>query len=90
MNALAIIRQHGVERLPNTPRYKCRFEVKSSSSNRMYRISYDAAPGAGYWTCSCPGNIKWGQCHHLNEMGLHGRKFGKHQLSKREVAALDA
>lgn len=88
-NALTTIRKHGIDLLPNTPRYKCRFDVRSASSNRIYRISYDAADGAGYWTCSCPGCITHGQCKHLTEMGLRGRKFGKHQLSRQEVAALN-
>jgi hypothetical protein len=52
-------------------------------------VSYDAAPNAGYWTCSCRGNISHGQCKHLTNMGLMGRKFGKNILSKQEVDALD-
>jgi hypothetical protein len=65
--------------LPDDTRYKCRFEVRSSSSDRVHRISFDAAPGAGYWMCSCPGAIRHGSCKHLEAAGLRGRKFGRDQ-----------
>jgi len=68
---------NAVETLPDTDRYKCRYTVKSGSSNKLYMISYDNAPGAGYWTCSCFGNRRYGQCKHLTAAGLRGRKFGK-------------
>ena len=63
--------------LPDTDRYKCRYTVKSGSSNKLYMVSYDNAPGAGYWTCSCFGNRRYGQCKHLTAAGLKGRKYGK-------------
>lgn len=63
--------------LPDDSRYKCRYEVRSESSDRVYRISFDAAPGAGYWVCSCPGCIRYGSCKHLESAGLRGRKFGR-------------
>ena len=68
---------NAVETLPDTDRYKCRYTVKSGSSNKLYMVSYDSAPGAGYWTCSCFGNRRYGQCKHLTAAGLRGRKFGK-------------
>ena len=74
MNDL-VIRQLGMKALPDTDRYKKRFEVNSESSNRIYRLSFDVA--GPYWTCSCPGNIKHGQCKHLDAIGVKGRKFGK-------------
>jgi len=88
-NVLAIIKQSAVETFPNTPRYKARFLVRSSSSNKNYMVSYDAAPGAGYWTCSCRGNIAHGQCKHLSVIGLKGRKYGHNLLSKQEVEQLN-
>lgn len=66
-----------LEVLPDSERYKCRFKIKSESSNNIYMVSFDAAPGAGWWTCSCRGNLSTGQCKHLTAMGLKGRKFGK-------------
>lgn len=62
---------------PDTDRYKCRFELKSETSDQIYRLSFDAAKGAGYWTCSCRGNIAHGQCKHLTACGLRGRVYGK-------------
>jgi len=62
--------------LPDDKRFKCRFDIKSESSNRIYRISFDSAPGALYWKCSCPGNIAHGVCKHLRAMNLPGRQHG--------------
>ena len=71
------LRARGVQLLPDSDRYKCRFTVRSESSNRLYMISFDVANGAGYWKCSCPGYLRTGQCKHLTAMGLKGRKYGK-------------
>lgn len=79
-NLPAILQKQAIEILPDTDRYKCRFKVRSSSSNRLYMISYDAAPGAQWWTCSCRGNIAHGQCQHLTALGLRGRKYGHSEL----------
>jgi hypothetical protein len=77
MNAIMRAPRHAVETLPDTDRYKCRFKVRSSSSNSLYLISYDNADGAHWWTCSCFGNIRHGQCKHLDACGLKGRKYGR-------------
>jgi hypothetical protein len=79
-NLPANIRAAAVELLPDSDRYKVRFKVPSSSSNRLYLVSFDNAPGAQYWTCSCFGNRRHGQCHHLSDLGLKGRKFGHQSL----------
>jgi hypothetical protein len=76
----ANIRAAAVELLPDSDRYKVRFKVRSASSNNLYLVSYDNAPGAQYWTCSCRGNIRHGQCHHLSDLGLQGRKYGHQSL----------
>lgn len=81
MNSLALLpasaRKAALATFPDDERYKARFEIRSESSDRRYRISFDSASGAGYWTCSCPGNIRHGSCKHLESMGLRGRKFGR-------------
>jgi len=74
----SIVPSNAVEVLPDTDRYKYRFKVRSSSSNSLYLISYDAGPG--YWTCSCRGNIRHGSCKHLEASGLKGRKYGRTSL----------
>ena len=79
--------ENAVETFPDTDRYKVRFTIRSESSSRLYMVSFDAAPGAGYWTCSCPGNLRYGHCKHLTAMGLKGRKFGK---DLRTIEALKA
>ena len=77
---LARIQSTAVELLPDSDRYKVRFKVRSSSSNSLYLVSYDNAPGAQYWTCSCRGNIRHGQCKHLTSAGLKGRAYGRTKL----------
>jgi hypothetical protein len=59
-----------VEKLPDTDRFKNRIKINSETSDKIYLISYDSAMGAGYWTCSCPGNIRHGRCKHLKTLGL--------------------
>lgn len=68
---------NAVQTYPDSDRYKFGFGVASSSSTRIYKISFDAAPGALYWVCSCPGYITHGDCKHLRACGLRGRQYGK-------------
>lgn len=63
--------------LPDTERYKCRFTIRSASSDSVYMISFDSASGAGYWTCICRGNLRHHSCKHLEAMGRKGRKYGR-------------
>ena len=65
------------QRLPDTDRHKFRFKVRSESSGNLYLVSYDDAPGAKYWACSCRGCISHGHCKHLESMGLAGRKLAR-------------
>jgi hypothetical protein len=88
MNFLAKIKATAVELLPDSDRYKVRFKVRSESSNNLYLISFDNAPGAQYWTCSCRGNIRHGQCKHLTTAGLKGRAFGRQSLESYVKGAL--
>ena len=80
INYPAIYNGNAVEVLPDSDRYKCRFKVRSGSSNSLHLISFDSAPGAGYWTCSCRGNISHGDCKHLKAVGVMGRKLGNKML----------
>lgn len=56
---------------PDDDRYVNKFHVNSASSDRVYRISYDRSPGAGWWICSCRSGISRGTCKHLTSIGLH-------------------
>jgi hypothetical protein len=85
---LARIKATAVELLPDSDRYKIRFKVASSSSNRLYLVSFDNAPGARWWTCSCRGNIRHGQCKHLTACGLRGRRYGHQQLEHYVAGAI--
>lgn len=63
---------------PDSNRYKGGFGVRSQSSDRIYKISFDVAQSC--WVCSCPGCIRHGHCKHLQASGLKGRKYGKQQM----------
>lgn len=84
-NLPAIFQKRAIEILPDTDRYKCRVKVRSESSNSIYLVSFDAAPNAHYWTCSCRGNIAHGHCKHLTALGVKGRKFGRSELEYKPV-----
>ena len=77
---MQLIPSTAVEHLPDSDRYKVRFKVRSETSNQLYMISYDSAPGAQYWVCNCRGNMRHGQCKHLTACGLKGRRYGKSKL----------
>lgn len=72
--ALAQVQRGAVVTYPDSQRYRGGFGVRSASSNRIYKISFDMA--GLYWVCSCAGCIRHGQCKHLTAAGLKGRKFG--------------
>jgi len=91
----AIVKAHRPKTPPNAlvtypdgPRYKFGFGVASESSGRIYKISFDAAPGACWWVCSCPGCIRHGQCKHLTACGLQGRAGGHQTLFARKQGLL--
>jgi hypothetical protein len=66
---------YAVKVYPDSVRYKGGFGVRSASSDRIYKISFDTALSA--WVCSCPGNISRGKCKHLEAAGLRGRAYGR-------------
>ena len=51
------------KRLPDGPLWKNRFEIRSSSSNRVYIVSQNIA--SGKWGCSCPSYRVRRYCKHL-------------------------
>ena len=54
--------------LPNTPQWINRFEIHSSSSNRVYVVAQNN--NNRFWGCSCPGWKSHRKCKHLESMGL--------------------
>jgi hypothetical protein len=59
-------------RLPDNPQWGNRFEIHSSSSNRVYTIAQNKQKR--HWGCSCPGWKRWRHCHHLKELGIPGNE----------------
>jgi hypothetical protein len=77
MNAIVkFIPPEGSVLLPDLAQYKGRFDIRSSTSNKIYRISFLVGPRSNYWVCSCLGYMRYGDCKHLQAMGLKGRKYG--------------
>jgi hypothetical protein len=70
---------------PDSTRYKGGFGVRSETSNRLYKVSFDTAQGC--WVCSCPGNIAHGDCKHLSANGLRGRRYGRQATPRFVVTA---
>jgi hypothetical protein len=65
----AIVRMpQGVHQDPDNAAWTNRFEIKSESSDRLYRIAQNKS--RGYWACSCPGWISRRCCKHLKALGL--------------------
>ncbi|MCY3019842.1 MAG: hypothetical protein NTW87_12545 [Planctomycetota bacterium] len=81
---------HATEVLPDHVgnRYRFPFKVRSASNPfKTYTISYDNAPKAGYWVCSCPAcTFRGGQCKHLDAAGLLGRQFGRSPMPTMKAA----
>jgi hypothetical protein len=50
--------------LPDTDTHKLRFDIKSGSSNRLYRISVKKSNNE--FQCSCPAWIFRRKCKHLD------------------------
>lgn len=59
--------------LPDQGQYKLRIKIPNSTGERYYMVSFLCGPNSNYFTCSCPGNLRHGQCKHLTSMGLWGR-----------------
>ena len=66
------IRINKNDALPDNAQWKNRFEIKSSSSNRVYIISQNIANG--HMGCSCPGWRSRRSCKHLSALGLPGHE----------------
>lgn len=65
-----VTRPAGSVKLPDNAQYTNRFEIRSSSSNRIYVIAQSKS--GRWWACSCPGWIRHKDCKHLRALGLAG------------------
>lgn len=68
MSSLPTIRVSQSLRLPDNRQWTNRFEIRSSSSNRIYVVAQNIAKR--HWACSCPGWIGHRNCRHLKALGL--------------------
>ena len=60
----------GKEKLPDNDQWMNRFEIESSSSDRIYIVSQNKK--SGIWGCSCPAWRTRRRCKHLDSLGLLG------------------
>lgn len=58
--------------LADNAQWKNRFEIHSSSSDRVYVIAQNIAKG--HMGCSCPGWRRYRTCKHLEALGLPGHE----------------
>ena len=61
-----VAQQIGGTLLPNNDVWTNRFQVKSSSSSRLYVIAQRRTDKI--WGCSCPGWINYRKCKHLTDV----------------------
>ena len=54
--------------LPDNAQWTNRFEIRSSSSNRLYVVAQNKTKR--HWGCSCMGWIRHRNCKHLSAIGL--------------------
>jgi hypothetical protein len=66
--ALTIRLPHDAVVLPDNKLWTNRFEIRSSSSNRVYIIAQNKTKG--HFACSCPGWLSHRTCKHLKAIGL--------------------
>jgi len=62
------IRVNKSDMLPDNKLWKNRFEIHSSSSDRVYIVSQNI--DKGHMGCSCPGWKSRRKCKHLSSLGL--------------------
>jgi hypothetical protein len=70
---LKTLSKMGATALPDTDGWQNRFQIRSSSSDRVYVVAQSRANG--HWSCSCPASIyakggRRGACKHLRALGV--------------------
>lgn len=58
--------------MPDNDQWQHRFEIHSSTSNRVYTIAQNKK--GKYWACSCPGWKRHRKCRHLESLGLPAKE----------------
>lgn len=67
-NNIPVIRVPEYALLPNKGEWCNRFEIRSSTSNKVYVIAQNQTKR--HWGCSCRGWINHRKCKHLEALGL--------------------
>jgi hypothetical protein len=62
----------GSKILPDNDQWTNRFQIRSSSSNKLWTIAQNKE--GRWWGCSCPGWITHRKCHHLEAVGLPNKQ----------------
>lgn len=63
-----VVRPKSSVNLPDNAQYTNRFEIRSETSNRIYVVAQHKT--GRWWSCSCPGWIRFRKCKHLQAVGL--------------------
>lgn len=72
------------DHLPDNNQWTNRFEIRSSSSNRVYTVAQNKKTNK--WACSCPGWIRFKKCKHLTSMGfLPTDIHGNHSIKEGSI-----
>lgn len=58
--------------LPDNDQWQHRFEIRSSSSDRIYVIAQNIKKR--HWGCSCMAYKRWRHCKHLEQIGLPAKE----------------
>lgn len=64
----ALLKEMGVVRLSDTDTHRHRMDIRSESSDKIYRVSQRTSNGSMQWECSCLGWITRRKCKHLTAM----------------------
>ena len=84
--SVPVLRVPAAACLPDNGDWTNRFEIRSQSSNAIYRIAQNKT--GRYWGCSCPSWIYRGRdCKHLRTLGLPGRQQA-HEIAVEPVDSL--
>jgi hypothetical protein len=78
--AIIIRRPPNSALLADNAAYTNRFDIRSESSNRLYTVAQSKS--GRWWSCSCPGWIRYRNCKHLRALGLPGHNQPHEALLK--------
>jgi len=87
-NVAAVAAQIGGTVLPDSAQWVNRFQVKSTSSSRLYVIAQRATDKV--WGCSCPGWRHYRKCKHCTDVLRRLSNVARDALDATTLAMLDS